>query len=121
MSRLAMFTFAVLAALPTVAPARSVVPVVPAEFRGHWNLNQAMCGRDTGDARLEITNRRVRFYESEGPVLAVRRLDRRTVRLTVQLSGEGETERRDVTFQLSADGRSLTDRMDPPFTRVRCR
>jgi hypothetical protein len=118
--RLPALCFALLAALPLAAAAAGPA-TIPEEFRGRWNLNQGRCASDTGDARLEVGARQVRYYESEGPVLAVRRLDQRTIQLTVQLSGEGETERRQLTFQLSQDGQRLTDRMDPPFTRVRCR
>ena len=118
--RLALALLALLTAASTAA-ARPPAPAVPPEFRGEWNAVPAACGRGTDDSQLRITARRLQFYESGGPVIAVRRLDRRTVRLTGRMTGEGETHVAAWAFRLSEGGRRLTDiTSGGDFTRFRC-
>ena len=118
--RLALALLALLTAASTAA-ARPPAPAVPPEFRGEWNAAPDACGRGTNDSQLRISASRLQFYESGGPVIAVRRLDRRTVRLTGRMTGEGETSVAAWTFRLSPDGRRLTDiSSGGDFTRFRC-
>ena len=120
MKRLTTIGFTVLTVLPGSAQARPPAPIVPVEFRGVWDLDAAACASHLGDGRLTISARRVAFFLSEGPVRAVRRLDRHAVRLTLELTGEGETAIQRYTIRVSADGDRLSDVADPSSDRVRC-
>src|SRR5512141_3233584 len=108
MTRHAPAALALLAtlALPAAALARPA-PVIPAEFRGLWSTT-GNCARGADDSQLVLTARQASFFASEGPLLALRRLDARTIRVTLLLSGEGETARETLTFRLSADRSHLT-------------
>ena len=105
------------------APALARPATIPAPFRGVWNGTVLPCSPSSyDDTRLEITARRVNFYESGGTVSRVTRIDARTIRIVGRLSGEGETFTARYTFRLSADGRQLTDITQPEhFVRHRCR
>lgn len=91
---------------------------VPEEYRGNWAADADACTTPGAVSRLQIQGSRIRFHESEGPVVS---LVERGRRLTVlaRLTGEGETRDASYTFTLSADGETLTDRHG--FARQRCR
>ena len=113
------------AALCAAAPPAFARPAatIPAPFRGIWNGTVLPCSPSASDdTRLELTARRVNFYESGGTVSRVTRVDARTIRIVGRLSGEGETFTARYPFRLSADGRQLTDITQPEhFVRHRCR
>lgn len=97
---------------------------VPARFIGHWAGSPAAC-RDPAadDARLYIGADRVRFWESEGPVVAAVTGDPEELLVVAELSGEGQTWLTTAHFRLSADGRWLEDvesLPQLPFRRYRC-
>lgn len=91
---------------------------IPARFRGTWGMAGEQCGTSFDDGRLEIGERSVRFYESEGEVQSVVDSDG-ALRVTLALAGEGERWTGDYRWSLSADGDRLTQNGD--LTRVRCR
>ncbi len=109
MPRLAVL-LAVAAVLPChpvhAAPKRATVPV---SFQGAWDARAGKCRASQGDARLVISPGRLKFYESEGPVRAVVTRGEAEVAIISELSGEGTSRLVLSHFQLSPDGRRLSD------------
>lgn len=111
------------AVLATAAPAHATGPTrVPPAFLGEWNYTPAACGKDNDDSRLYIGPNSLRFWESSGPIMAVKVHSPREISITARLSGEGETSVEVTRFRLSADGKALSQiSVDgPPFVRRRC-
>ena len=100
------------------------VQAIPKQFRGDWAGSRAQCGR-ASESSLSVDANRVSFYESQGPVEAVKRINDREVEVDLELSGEGEVQRVTLRFRLSDNGRTLTVLTTQPphsqFARVRCR
>ncbi|WP_299405930.1 hypothetical protein [Acaryochloris sp. IP29b_bin.148] len=70
--------------------------------------------------RLEIAPQKIQFYESQGPVQEVVSDGQTTLKVKVELSGEGETWLSEREFQLSEDQNTLTA-IDGDNTLVRYR
>ncbi len=108
-------------AAPVSASSDSNV-AVPARFVGNWAGSPAACGSDADDLVLRLTSRHISYWESTGPIrAAVARGDE--IALIAELSGEGETWLSAIKFELSPDGRVLTDRISVPgkeVVRYRC-
>jgi hypothetical protein len=100
------------------APSPTGDVAVPAEYRGRWNTSLAECSGDSGEGRLIVEAEGMTFHESVGRVVAVTP-QAQGISVTVQLTGEGETREDTRTWQLSADGATLTD-VTTGATRSRC-
>ncbi len=95
--------------IPSLSPsATAKSDVVPEAFRGEWNRVAADCGTGRNDSRLRIEAKRVRFHESEGEVLGVKKEEGRTIAVRARYSGEGEQWEDERRFSLSPDGRKLS-------------
>lgn len=93
---------------------------IPAEFQGHWIADLSACATSQHDSNLVVEAERVTFWESSGEVKSVK-VDGRKLNIVVAMEGEGETWDGDYTFQLSEDGKTLTDVTEgQPFARKRC-
>ena len=95
---------------------------VPERFAGTWAGSSASCGSDTDYLALRLTSRRISYWESAGPIKAVV-VRGNEIALIAELSGEGETWLSTAKFELSPDGRMLTDRLSIPgkdIVRYRC-
>ena len=105
-----------------VASAADVVDGVPRQFIGEWRSSVSACGTWDDDMALRIERHHIRFYESDGPVLAVAVRDQRELALIVELTGEGETWLTTTQFTLSPDQQTLTSVSDSgtSFARHRC-
>ena len=113
--------FAIALLAPAVLPSDSNF-VVPESLVGSWASSPASCGSDADDLALRITPRQIVHWESDGPIKAVVVLGNE-IALIAELSGEGETWLNAVKFELSADGRRLTDSTTVPgkeIVRYRC-
>lgn len=91
---------------------------IPDAFRGEWNRNLAHCGTGLNDSAMRVEPRALRFYESIGRVTGVSREEERTVTVSADFEGEGETWSDRIRLTLSADGRQLSVGEDE--TRRRC-
>lgn len=102
---------------PVVQPVEEDVATVPERFRGDWAADADACTTPGHVSRLHIGSDRIRFHESEGPIVSV---DERGDALTLvaRLTGEGETRDASYAFSLSGDGNTLSDANG--FTRQRC-
>ena len=102
---------------PVVQPVEEDVATVPERFRGDWAADADACTTPGHVSRLHIGSDRIRFHESEGPIVSV---DERGDALTLvaRLTGEGETRDASYAFSLSGDGNILSDANG--FTRQRC-
>lgn len=80
--------------------------------------------KNPGDSRLEIFATSVRFHESRGKVIAVRRINALGIELDLDLTGEGQTWPDTRRFVLSKDLQVLTDathsNRDHQISRARC-
>jgi hypothetical protein len=114
-----------LAALLTSASvgASADAPRVPDQYVGQWAGSPESCGSDADDLTLRLSNDRIAYWESEGPILASVSRGTRDLALIVELSGEGETWLATAKFELSADGQQLIDSTTIPgesVVRHRC-
>ena len=95
---------------------------VPVRFVGNWAGDPASCGSDADDLVLRVSPHRISFWESAGPIrAAVARGDE--IALIAELSGEGKTWLSAIKFEISPDGRMLTDTVSVPgkeVVRYRC-
>lgn len=105
------------AATPSPAPPQTS-PGVPPRFQGTYALDGNACTQPGDESRLVLSADRIQFHESGGPIEQVH-VERDTVRISAQLTGEGETREATYAFALSADGRQLRD-VDHGMVRVRC-
>lgn len=108
----------------TAAPPPSAAGV-PEAFLGEWRAELKDCGSISDDSRLFIEPHQLTFWESSGPVTAVRWDPPNDVALDVELTGEGETWTTTMRFRLTDDGQGLADVSDgigdgDAFTRWRC-
>jgi hypothetical protein len=72
---------------------------------------------------MRITDRTIGFYEGSGPVISVRRVDRRTIRVGTRQDAFGSSSYRRLILRLSPDGQSVSDIStgpESPSTWVRC-
>jgi hypothetical protein len=104
---------------PPPAQVEAAAGAAPEAFQGEWNIDLAACGSAANESRLVIQPRRIRFFESSGPIDGVVATGPRDATFKVTLSAEGETVQRDYRFRLSPDGRTLTD-IAVAFDRKRC-
>lgn len=104
-------------AVTPVDPAPNPATVIPAAFHGRWARNCAKPAETT----LTVEPGRVRFYESEGRVTALKAVSPREVEVTGAFAGEGETWNETHRLALSADGKTLTvTTRGTAFERYRC-
>jgi hypothetical protein len=75
------------------------------------------------ESKLVISDQRIAFYESHGPILSVASDGMLELALILELSGEGETWLETRQFRLSEDRQTLTDVTGRRqlMTRVRCK
>ena len=106
---------------PAAPPAQEPPTVIPAPFLGEWNLVREDCGTSRNDSRLVIERERIAWWESSGPVTAVRVLPEDAIEVTARMSGEGETWESATRFKLEgADTLVTTDAAGGSLTRKRC-
>ncbi|GHA77501.1 hypothetical protein GCM10007067_13680 [Lysobacter bugurensis] len=108
-----------LALAPVIAAAGG--SAIPHRFLGEWNPDVSQCGKGTDESLLYIEPRRVRFWESSGPVRAAVARGRELA-LILELSGEGEVWLSATQFDLSRDGNELVweTTSGEKFVRFRC-
>lgn len=99
------------------APSAFDGAAIPARFHGIY-ATQGQCDRAGAEGGLVIEAGAVRFHESRGPVIRAHG-DGDTLRVTLALSGEGETREADYAFRREADGARLVDTRNG-MARVRC-
>ena len=107
---------------PAAPPAEAEPPaVIPAAFLGEWNMVREDCGTSRNDSRLVVEPGRIAWWESSGPVTAVRVRAEGDIEVTARLSGEGETWESATRFRLEeADTLVSTDASGGSLTRKRC-
>ncbi|BDM79195.1 hypothetical protein [Acaryochloris marina] len=94
---------------------------VPQVFQGVWQADLEQCSSQASETRLEIGPNQIQFYESQGPIKEVVSDGKTTLKVKVELSGEGETWLSEREFQLSEDQNTLTAISDDnAFARYRC-
>ncbi|MDQ4087900.1 MAG: hypothetical protein M3177_07830 [Pseudomonadota bacterium] len=102
------------AADPAPPPPAEEPGIIPATFHGEWNRELAHCGTGLNDSALRIEPRAMRFYESRGDVIRVRRTGERSVSVEASFQGEGESWTETVRLTLSPRSDQLSvgqDRM----------
>ena len=103
--------------------ASSGAPRVPDQYIGHWAGRPESCGSGADDLALRISQNRIAYWESEGPILASVARGTRDLALIIELSGEGEAWLATAKFELSADGQQLIHSTTLPggsVVRYRC-
>lgn len=95
---------------------------VPNQFQGTWAASLTQCSARSTTSKLVISEKRIAFYESHGPILAIASDGEFDLALILELSGEGETWLETRQFKLSEDRQTLTDVTGRRqlMTRVRC-
>ena len=113
--------FAFLLAEASIAAAE-IHDAVPRQFQGLWAASAAQCSAPSTESKLVISEKRIEFYESHGPILTVVSDGEFELALTLELSGEGQTWPETRQFRLSEDRQTLTDVTGRRqlMTRVRC-
>ena len=116
------------AQLPTTAPTAppesqraedsSTTATVPEQFRGAYAADASACTSPGHVTQLDIGASTIGFHESSGDVISVDSSSN-DVGITAELTGEGETYQVTYSFQLSEDGKTLTDTVNG-MSRVRC-
>jgi len=109
------------------SPAQAQAPVqaqtqqqIPRAYQGEWNMRVKDCGTSRNDSTLRLSKDSISYFESTGPVKTAVTRGKELV-LVAELQGEGETRLHAAHFQLSRNGRKLTDVMStPPLVRHRC-
>ena len=116
------FVLAALLLLPASVAAADLVPVVPSQFVGEWNVRLTDCGTGDNDSALRIRKSQIEYYESDGPIKAIVSHGRYEIALILELSGEGQTWIATEHFKLSPGGDKLTSVNQPGdgFVRYRC-
>ena len=82
---------------------------VPSQFQGTWAASAAQCSAPFTESKLVISEKRIAFYESHGPVLAAASDGELELAVILELSGEGQTWLETKQFRLSEDRQTLTD------------
>lgn len=95
-------------------------PRIPPAFVGEWNALPADCGTSRNDSRLRIAPDRITYWESSGPVTAVRITAPGAIEVRLQLSGEGETWTRIERLELQGDVLTAIDEAGGRLQRQRC-
>lgn len=91
---------------------------VPDPFVGSWAGSAASCGSDADDLALRIDKKRIVYWASQGPIIAVVSRGTDEVALIADLTGEGQTWLATAKLTLSADGSRLIDSTTVPGTEV---
>jgi hypothetical protein len=92
---------------------------VPLRFQGEWAHDLKKCGSPE-ELYFKLGEKEVVFYESSGPIKAAV-VRGNEIALIAELSGEGETWLATLHYELSKDGKKLSDkRVYPPEARHRC-
>ena len=100
---------------PTTPP---VATGIPERFQGTYAVDANACGQAGHESGLILSDDRIQFHESSGAVTqAATEAD--TLRVTADMTGEGETRQATYRFALAADGSQLRD-LDHGMVRVRC-
>ena len=96
---------------------------VPNQFLGTWAASVAQCSAPSTESKLVIFEKRIAFYESHGPILAMASDSELELALILELSGEGQVWLDTRQFRLSEDRQILTDVTGrrQVMTRVRCK
>ena len=87
---------------------------IPAPFLGFWSEDCE--SKNVSDMRID--ERKIAFYESDGPVISAVTEGKRKIALIAELTGEGETRLATMFFELSENQQRLT--MDGNYVRTRC-
>ena len=105
------------------AHSAEVNETVPDQFQGTWAGSVAECSARAAESRFVLSEKRIAFWESQGPVLAVASDRELELALIVELSAEGQTWLETRQFRLSVDRNTLSDVTGHqlPVTRVRCK
>ena len=96
----------------------STTATVPEQFRGAYAADASACTSPGHVTQLDIGASTIGFHESSGDVISVESSGN-DVGITAELTGEGETYQVTYSFQLSEDGKTLTDTVNG-MSRVRC-
>lgn len=100
---------------PTTPP---VATGIPERFQGTYAVDANACGQAGHESRLILSDDRIQFHESSGTVTQGA-TEADTLRVTADMTGEGETRQATYRFALAADGSQLRD-LDHGMVRVRC-
>ena len=93
---------------------------VPERFRGRWDASAAACGTSVSPMRLEIAGDSLRFHESVGRVVGVRRAAANAVEVDLALQGEGQSWTETRTLRLLQGGVLVVESGDTVARRIRC-
>lgn len=109
-------------------PADTAATGIPDALGGRWGLVPADCTSTRGDAKglIVVSPGEIRFYESRAALTDTAARTPRSVSGTFSFTGEGTTWSREMTLDLSDDGKTLTrsefgeDAAAPPLRYTRC-
>ena len=87
-------------------PPAGMAEAIPMRFRGVWDYVEGACD-EASDLRMEISPRRIVFYESVGDVTAVDVANDNSITVQMSLSGEGETWNEELRLELESGGDRL--------------
>lgn len=112
----------------TIPPAGFEKMDIPAAIQGRWGMVAADCERGRADAKglLEISARRLKFYESVGTLDELDEMEPTRIRGEFRFTGEGMTWDRDVILDVQDGGKTLIrreygDNAAPgPFRYTKC-
>jgi hypothetical protein len=101
---------------------------IPEVIRGRWGLVPADCTSSRGDAKglLEVSAKRLKFYESVAELGEIREAGESRIRATFAYTGEGQSWSQDVVLDVQDDGKTMIrrdygrDALPGPLKYTRC-
>ncbi len=103
------------------AQAAQIGKEMPSKFIGEWQEQLSSCGKHESDSVLRIKKNSISFYEAGGPVKNIRITGSGDLSADAVLSTEQGPSKIKIHYQLSQDGKTLTDLSFPPEKTVRKR
>lgn len=99
--------------------------VLPKAFIGIWDSSQSACVKEQSLTRLTISEKNVRYWESQGEVTKIIDSGINTVAFELSMTDDGENRVETIKYQLANSGTELVETLGADggetYTRFRCR
>lgn len=104
-----------------VAGETRTLDAIPSGFLGAWNFAVAECGVPASEGQLEIAADRIEYYESVATIEGITSAAPRSIIVEAGFTGEGESWRERLAYELSEAGDRLTTTTEDGNVSVRLR
>lgn len=98
-----------------------ILEAIPSGFLGAWNFAVEECGVPASEGQLEIAADRIEYYESVATVEGITSAAPRSIIVKAGFTGEGESWRERLAYELSQAGDRLTTTTEGGNFSVRMR